>query len=168
MTDLDDVIRLLRDRRPEATDLELDEIKQRVRRRAAQPRRAQPMKSRLAILGMLVLGMLFSTAGAGLAVGGLAGSDSAAKSQYPDVQPEETPTGDVLPEETSGGGGGEEQTPPTTQPEETEDVQPARQVEAASEGELPFTGFAAIPILLGGIALLSGGLVLRRRASRDG
>jgi hypothetical protein len=170
MTDLDDVIRLLRDRRPEATDLELDEIKQRVRRRAAQPRRAQPMKSRLAILAMLVLGMLFSTAGAGLAVGGLAGSDSAAKSQYPDVQPEETPTGDVLPEETSGGGGGTggDETPPTTQPQgEEEDVQPARQVEVATDSELPFTGFAAIPVMLGGIALLSAGLVLRRRASRD-
>jgi hypothetical protein len=167
MTDHDDVIRLLRDRRPEATDLELDEIKQRVRRRAAQPRRAQPMKSRLAILAMLVLGMLFSTAGAGLAVGGLAGSDSAAKSQYPDIGPQETPTGDVLPEETTGGGGGEEQTPPVT-PQETEDVQPARQVEVATESQLPFTGFAAIPIMLGGIALLSAGLVLRRRASRDG
>src|ERR1044071_7958265 len=63
MTDIDDVIRLLQDRRPEATELELDEIKQRVLRRAAQPRRAQPMKSRLAIPAMLVLGFVFCTAG---------------------------------------------------------------------------------------------------------
>ena len=37
MTEFDDVIRLLKDERPQATELELDEIKQRVRRRAANP-----------------------------------------------------------------------------------------------------------------------------------
>ena len=64
MTEFDDVIRLLKDERPQATDLELDEIKQRVRRRAADPSRrsSQSMKSRIAILGLLVSGMLFSTA----------------------------------------------------------------------------------------------------------
>ena len=50
----------------------------------------------------------------------------------------------------------------TTPISREEAAQPARQV-AASDDELPFTGFAAIPILVGGIALLSGGLVLRRR-----
>lgn len=44
-------------------------------------------------------------------------------------------------------------------------AQPTRQVEADGGGELPFTGFAAIPILVGGIALLSGGRVLRRRTA---
>jgi len=44
-------------------------------------------------------------------------------------------------------------------------AQTTRQVEASGGDELPFTGFAAIPILIGGIALLSGGLVLRRRTS---
>lgn len=42
-------------------------------------------------------------------------------------------------------------------------AQPTRQVEASNGDELPFTGFAAIPILVGGMALLAGGLVLRRR-----
>ena len=49
--------------------------------------------------------------------------------------------------------------------------QPARQVEAGAQGsggeELPFTGFAAIPILLGGVALLTSGLVLRKRAADE-
>jgi hypothetical protein len=156
MTDIDDVIRLLRDRRPEATELELDQIKQRVLRRAAQPRKEQPMKSRLAILAMLVLGFVFSTAGVGLAVGGLSGSDSAAITQYSPATPTPTPPGKVLGDEQSGNAG-------------TTGLQPTRQVEngSTSNNQLPFTGYAAIPVLLGGIALLSGGLVLRRRSRQE-
>ena len=41
---------------------------------------------------------------------------------------------------------------------EPEVVQEARQLK---EGELPFTGFAAVPLLLFGIAFLAGGLALR-------
>jgi hypothetical protein len=42
-------------------------------------------------------------------------------------------------------------------------AQPSRQVEAGGGGQIPFTGYAAIPTLLIGIALLAMGLVLRRR-----
>ncbi len=202
MTEFDDVIRLLKDERPQATDLELDEIKQRVRRRAADPsRRKQSMKSRLAILGMLVAGLVFSTAGAGLAIQGQNGTN-AAISQYgtptPTATPVCTPTptsttptsgggqvtpsdicgeGGVLPAEEenapagdngNGGGGGE--APATggggTLP--AEETQAERQQAAAAQtSELPFTGFAAIPVLLGGLALLAGGLVLRSRTRSE-
>jgi hypothetical protein len=144
MTEFDDVIRLLRENRPEAGELELDRITQQVRRRAAHPERRQDMKSRLAILLMLVLGMMLSTTGAGIAVQDLT-SDDASVAQY----------------------GPDEATPPTVlgSEESGSDVQSTRQVAAGSDGgdELPFTGFLAIPVLLGGVALLSGGLVLRHR-----
>jgi hypothetical protein len=155
MTEFDDVIRLLRENRPEATELELDQIKQRVRRRTAQrpSRRREAMKSRLAILSMLVLGMIFSTTGAGLAVQGLTQDDASVAQYGPE---EEEPAGDVLGEDVSGGGEAGE-----------EAVQPSRQVAAGSSGdELPFTGFLAIPVLVGGVALLGTGLVLRRQTRR--
>jgi hypothetical protein len=127
------------------------------------------MKSRLVILTMLVLGMMLSTTGAGLAVSGLTGNN-ASTAQYGTPTPTGTPTGggSVLGEQNTGGGG---KTPAANNGGSAPSggggggVQPARQVEAGSNGStLPFTGFAAIPVLLGGIALLSAGLVLRRRA----
>jgi hypothetical protein len=170
--DLQPVIDMLHAHRPEATALELDAVKQQVRARVANPARRrtrgnQLMKSRLVILTMLVLGMLLSTTGAGLAVSGLSGKN-ASIAEYGTPTP--TPTGDVLgdqdtgsgtsPEENNGGGG--------TAPSESSNTQPARQVEAgANNSKLPFTGFAAIPVLLGGIALLSAGLVLRRRTGDE-
>ena len=136
------------------------------------------MKSRLVILTMLVLGMLLSTAGAGLAITGLSGNDSASVAEYATpTTTATTPPGkndvlgdtdtgngqDVLPSDTGGNG-------PSGAPgggvAAGNAVQPARQVEAGANtsSSLPFTGFAAVPILFGGIVLLSGGLLLRRRA----
>ncbi len=56
-------------------------------------------------------------------------------------------------------------TNPETPTVREEAAQPTRQTEAGGDDELPFTGFAAVPILIGGIALLAGGLVLRRRTA---
>jgi hypothetical protein len=156
MTDFDDVIRLLRENRPEATELELDQIKQRVRRRAARPlsRRRQDMKTRLAILLMLVLGMTFSTTGVGLAVQGLTSQDASVQQYGPEQSP-----GAVLGDEDNGAVAGDDT---------TSAVQAPRQVEtSAGTGELPFTGFVALPVLLGGVALLSAGLVLRHRTRSE-
>jgi hypothetical protein len=169
------LIARLQDERPTASPLELDAIKQRARSRATRTRsrRTEPMRSRIAILATLVLGIVLSTGGASLAVSGFASSDhNAAATQYLTNTP--TPTGgggNVLGEEESGGGGsspaGGGGSPSGTAGEEN-GVQPARQVEAGAQGgtsQLPFTGFAAIPILLGGVALLATGLVLRRRTN---
>lgn len=45
-------------------------------------------------------------------------------------------------------------------------VQGTRQLEASSTEDLPFTGFAAIPMLLVGLGLLASGLVLRGQGRR--
>jgi hypothetical protein len=174
--DLQPVIEQLRANRPEASALELDTVKQRVHARVARrpgrrARSADLMKSRIAILTALVLGMTLSTAGAGLAVSGFVSqTDNAAVSQY-GITPNETNPGggDVLPEEDEGDvQGQEDESTPQPQPD---NLQPPRQVEAGTQEtggeELPFTGFLAIPVLLGGIALLSVGLVLRRKASDE-
>ena len=113
------------------------------------------MKSRLAILTMLVLGMLLSTAGAGLAVSGLSG-DNASIAQYSTPTPTPTGGGGVLGDQDTGNGNAPRRTTAAATPAAAADVQPARQVEAgANNSKLPFTGFAAIPVLLGGLALLS-------------
>jgi hypothetical protein len=175
MTEFDDVIRLLRENRPEATELELDQIKQRVRKQAARPsRRKQDMKSRIAILAMLVLGMMLSTTGAGLAVQSLSSGDDASIAQYD--TPDET-AGDVLGEQDSstppcvenGSGGGANDGAAAECADTSPDLQPTRQAEVGSDAgdELPFTGFLAIPVLIGGVALLSAGLLLRRRTSDE-
>jgi hypothetical protein len=171
------VVDQLRAHRPQATALELDVVKQRVRGRVAtrpagrRARSASLMKSRLAILSMLVTGMLLSTAGAGIAVTGVVHHADAASEQYKPG----TPSGDVLGEDNSkspsGGVAGEQSGnsgSPSGTAGESAGVQPTRQVEAgAGSSTLPFTGFLAIPVLLGGIALLTAGLVLRRRAGDE-
>lgn len=102
--------------------------------------------------------MLMSMSGTTLAVTGMSGSGSAGTAQYltPQTNPAPGDEGTTTPDTGtvlgSKPGGGNPQT--DTQARVTQD--------AAS---LPFTGFLAIPLLLGGAALLSVGLFLRRRAS---
>jgi hypothetical protein len=101
---------------------------------------------------MLVLGIVLSSTGAGLAVSGSSGSGSAGAAQYP--QPKQTGgnNGNVL--------GNEEQPAPAA-------TQEANQVAATtSSGSLPFTGLAAIPIIIVGVGLLGTGLVMRRSTRR--
>jgi len=177
--DLDGVVERLQAERPTATALELDAIERRVRARSAK----RPTRSRALILATLVLGMLFSTGGASLAISGLVDNDQAAVAQYPETTPPPVTPVPVPPAEQAPG----QETQPTDEstpddnqvlpdsdsaPSAGTEVQPERQVVAgvqasSSDGQLPFTGFAAIPVLLLGVALLTGGLVMQRTTRRQ-
>jgi hypothetical protein len=70
---------------------------------------------------------------------------------------DDTPSNDTKPESSSG----TSPTPAASLPSTDKGGSAGSGSKAAS---LPFTGFLAIPVLLIGVALLGGGLVLRRRS----
>jgi hypothetical protein len=153
----------LRASRVTATPLELDELKLRARRQAS--RNSFPggrmLKSRLGLTAVIVTGLLMSGTGAGLAASGSSGSDNAAENQYrtPTTETPTTESQQPAAQQVEGGS-----------PESGgEDSQPVQQVAAANEsdGSLPFTGFLAIPLLIGGIALVVTGGVLRRKSREE-
>jgi hypothetical protein len=158
--DLAPIEERLRAGRVTATAVELDALKLRAIRQAAPAaprfRKGVWMKSRLALTLMIVLGLMMSTTGAGLAISGSSDSGSAAKAQYDDNGDD---NGDDVAGtlQGQGGNGGSD----------TGASQPTEQVAAAGDddsGSLPFTGFFTIPLIVGGVALLSGGALLRWRA----
>lgn len=160
--ELRSVAERLRAERPTLDGLELDSVKTRARARAAaaEPRarrhgKGALLKSRLAITMMLALGILMSLSGAGMAVSGLDVEGNTADVEYPREHSTSTL---VEPGDRGGGGVGHSS------------VEPAGQegTDGGGGGELAFTGFVAIPVLIGGLALLASGLVLRRRAAREG
>lgn len=187
--ELESVGRLLEQKRPQLSPIELDGTKQRVMSRVARGTESSTkgnfMKSRLAIVAMLATGAFMSGTGATLAVDGLSSTNNATSAQYgtTTTTPPATPTvstgggevlgdivqsnpgGDIIPgppeapageaaDEPRGGGGERPATP----------AQETRQVElGAPVARLPFTGYAGITVLLLGLALLSTGLVMRRR-----
>ena len=178
--DLIHVVERLASEKPELSALELDAVKQRVRKKAARKASAPRqkgivVKSRLAITSMLVVGVLLSAmGGAGIAdqtsassveygravptpiaPPTVAGQVQSAPAPAPTLVPEAAPT--VAGEVAEGG------VAPAREADPASDVEPAAQVAADADERLPFTGFAAIPVLLGGLALLATGLVLRRR-----
>jgi hypothetical protein len=188
--DFQPVMDLLEANRPEASPHELDAVKQRVLARAgnrSHKRRKQGfMRSRAVILATLVLGFTFSTAGAGLAISGFANNNVASVAEYPQNSPPPTTPQAQTPPTTQVAPGTSEQANETPAPEAQEvlpgtdekseapndQVEANRQVaagvsETSPKGQLPFTGFAAIPVLLLGLALLTGGMVLRRSSRSD-
>ena len=161
----------LRTERPAATGLELDQLKLRALSQARRPAPAnrtkgQLMKSRFALLLMMVLGLTMSTTGATLAISGSSGSGSAGVAQYLDGDDQDilgdTEEEGTNPQDTLGGEEPSGQDDNGTAP----DVQEVKQVAASDDGEssLPFTGFLAIPLLIGGVALLGSGAMLRWKA----
>lgn len=164
------------------------------RARALRPRRLTFMKSRMAITMMLVLGALLSTSGVGLAVSG-SSDGGAAASQYqsenqntqqivptttppqqpPPAAPTQQQSAEAPQQSAQAPSGNAHQVPPITAESapaavETAPVAAPEQtvaVQASGSGSLPFTGYNAIPILVGGLALLALGLIMRRQTRAE-
>jgi hypothetical protein len=165
--DLDGLAARLRDERPSLDALALDHVAQGVRRRAGAPQRRR--RSSLAVALCLCFGIVLSTAGTGMAISGLSASGvTASGAQYGSVSAQgDTTTTPTL--------GGYTSTPPaasvkgqsTTTPTQQPTVAAAQDTQqlSATQGNatLPFTGFAALPVIGLGLALLAAGLVVRRR-----
>lgn len=110
---------------------------------------------------MLLLAILLSSAGAGLAITNVESDESAAVAQNGAVSATDDQLGTVAGRtagdgtlSSSSGGSGEA----------AADVQAARQQGTGGNAELAFFGYAALPLLIGGLALLTGGLVVCHRA----
>ena len=121
------------------------------------------MKSRLAITALLATGALMSSGGAALGVSALSTDLTASSAQY-GAPAGDTAPGGTLGETSEGGpqnrGGGD--VAGERQSGGVAGAQAPRQVASSQADELPFTGYASIPLLLVGLALLASGLVLRR------
>jgi hypothetical protein len=161
---------LLREERPELSPIALDGVRQRALRGAVASRRRSRRPS-LAVALCLCFGIVLSSAGTGMAISGLSStSDTAVEAQYPEspgvTGQGEAPTTPTLIQLADTGGGGDS-TPAAEIAGASGGSEPAQATQqlSAAEGNatLPFTGYAAIPVAGMGIALLLGGLVLRRR-----
>ena len=127
------------------------------------------MRTRLALMSILALGVLMSTTGGALALSNLTGSQSAGDAVYGDPSGGgvggETGSGggNTLGDDSSGGGGSGTAGESASGSTPNDALDTADQRASNEDGTLPFTGYAAIPLLLIGVALLGTGLVLRRR-----
>jgi cytoskeletal protein RodZ len=156
----------------------------RVRETVVDRLTARPRSSRrtsVAVAALLALGLTFTGGGAAVAISGFAADTTAVNAQYSTPTPvTPTPTSTV---DSNVGVQGETDTSTTTTPttttpsdsslqgESDELTNPTlaeapNQVAAANANEsLPFTGFAAIPIIVIGALLIAAGALLRRRTS---
>ncbi len=189
--DLQGMDATLRELRPELSEDRVRSIGARARNRArvsaerSTHLKEPTLRSRLAIITTLVLGFAFSGAGVGLAVTGVdSQSTTPADQQYdrpanntasPTLAPgtdtdDATDEGTNEVEDQSEQGGNPGVAGDSDEGGDAvagvDDTQETRQLATESGGEeLPFTGFAAIPVLLMGLALLSAGFLMRRRSS---
>jgi hypothetical protein len=172
--DLLDISRALTEHRARMSEPQLARVRERARAGGSQTTTAPRggfMRSRIAVTALLATGALMSSTGAAVGVTALSTTDDASQAQYGPVETTTTattPPAAVAPQGDTLGGGDEGAGPSSGVLSATDEsapgaeAQPARQLESSGGDTLPFTGYAAIPLLLAGLALLACGLVLRR------
>jgi hypothetical protein len=156
--DLEDVAAELDLGRAVPTPVEAARINARVGVPRVRSRSA--MRGRVAIASLLASGIIMSGGGAALALSGESSHGNASSAGY---SAPNTAQPQVLGETQ---GATPSSTPSAATPatgNSAPQVQGARQVASSDVKSLPFTGFAAVPIILAGIAMLGGGAWLRRR-----
>ena len=187
--DLDELGARLRDERPDLSPAAYARVHGRVVERVPQRRRVS--RASIATTLAIAVGVLLTGGGASLAISGLASDTTAVRAQYaptvdgtPPTPIADPPVGgqgatDATPAPPAPGTGDEQQTGQGERDEEQptlggggeagEDDEAAQapvQVQVAEGGdELPFTGLAAIPIVLLGATLIAAGALLRRRVT---
>lgn len=134
----------------------------RIHARVGIPRRVSrsATRARVTIVSLLAGGMIMSGGGAALALSGESSHGNASSAGY--VAPT-TAQPQVLGETQGTTPTSASPTTSSNSPEVQGAVQGTRQVSSSGVKSLPFTGFAAIPIILAGVAMLGGGAWLRRR-----
>ncbi|MGI8728980.1 MAG: hypothetical protein ACR2LK_03150 [Solirubrobacteraceae bacterium] len=176
-SELAEVAQTLETDGPRMTEPEFARVRRTVLQRTTSRRRTVFTRSRLAITSMLTVGALMSTGGVALGVSALSTDLTARAAQYGAPTSTATPTAGTLagssnPDGTSPTAGSGDATTEPTPPvggvagvaaaEDSDVAQAPAQLKAVAGGELPFTGYLAIPLLLAGLVMLAAGLVLRR------
>jgi hypothetical protein len=189
--ELDELGDALRERRPPLTSDAYERVHDRVIARMPAPRRTR--RTSIATALLLATGVLLSGGGASLAISGGASDTTAVRAQYVAPQPPASGVGNVnaqgngnaapvttTPEQ--GAVAGEQNSSSPTLGEQNNNPEsqggvagehaagevaeaPQQVVAASGGGELPFTGFAAIPIVVIGVLLIGAGALLRRRTA---
>ena len=160
----------------------------RVRETVARRFEDRPRASRrvsFAVAALLAAGLTLTGGGAAVAISGFAADTTAVNAQYSTpVQPSPVVTGTATPTPTVGVAGATDTTPGDTTTDEPPSLgsagdrdesesapaasAPNQVVASADSGDkLPFTGFAAIPIVVIGAMLIAAGALLRRRTRSD-
>ena len=165
---------LLTRARPTLTVDELDRLDRRL-----HPRRPGRRRSSLVVAFCAALGLMFTTAGTGLAISGFVTPAPAVHAQYPDAAARagnppgggHGSAGSIKGARAHSSGGRTR----TARPPSLADTARARRSEETRNGlnaaearpNAPFTGLAAIPILMAGIAFTVTGAVVHRRPPGD-
>jgi hypothetical protein len=167
--DLDELAARLERERPDLSPAAYERIRDRVV--GGVPQRRRTSRASIATALALALGIFMTGGGASLAISGLASDTTAVQAQYQVAGAGTTETTPAAEDESAVAGESDENDPSLggtageTDAGEEAAQAPVQVAVASGDDELPFTGFAAIPIVIAGALLIAVGALLRRRTT---